>query len=724
MLKISVTKTRWLTAIIAGFIVFLFATLLSRYEPVQEMELRLLDQRFEWRGFISVEDSPIVLVAISEQADQEIPSQWPWPRELHGRLVDNLNEAGAKVIGVDVVFDQQDRISPENDQYFANVLRQYDNVILAGNILEGSRTGSEGGQVTQQQIIQPTPVLTNANVNPMGLIAVNLDSDGSLRRYRMGGTHLDQRFNTFAIELLRIYLDLDEIEINETSTHFEVGPYLIPKFDNHHMLINYHGDTGTFPEYSYELVIDDSTYTTVFEEIFEEEINSFYDLKEAGVFEDKIVIIGATMVELHDFFSMPYNVRLPGYEVHANALQTIMSGNFIEKITTRANFYIMLIFAIVMSLITLYSSFLIGLGAFLILFISYTASAIYAFTEHSFYLYMVGPLLTIFLSYTGSVSFNFFIEQREKSRIKGMFGSYVSPDLVEQMVESEDEPSLGGNEVYITAFFSDIQSFSAFSEILTPIQLVDLINEYLTAMTDLLTEERGTLDKYIGDAIVAFFGAPVPVEDHALRACVLSQKMLMKQAELRQKWKDEGDKWPDLVSRMQTRIGVNTGLMVTGNMGSQSRFNYTMMGDNVNLAARCESGAKAYGVYCMVTQSSKDEAEKYGDDCVFRYLDKIVVKGRTQPVAMYEIVGLREYLSPDAFECVKIFEEGISHYLNQEWDLAIEKFEQSAKLEPNQPNELLGIKTNPSLILLERCNLMKANPPGEDWDGVFVMTSK
>lgn len=724
MRNISITKFKWFTAIVAGFIIFLISVILFRYGPVEDLELRLLDQRFNWRGSLDVSESPIVLVAVSEQADQEIPNQWPWPRELHGRLVRNLNEAGAKAIGLDIVFDQQDRLSPENDEYFADVLRQYDNVILAGNIHQVRRGSGEGGSALQQQLVKPTPVINNANVNPMGLISVTLDNDGYLRRYRLQRDHLDQTFNAFAIELLRIYLDKDEIEINEFPRHFEVGPYKVPKFDNHFMLINYHGGVSTFPEYSYETVIDDSTYTTVFEEIFDDEINTYYDLRDAGVFEDKIVIVGATMVELHDFFSMPYDVRLPGYEVHANALQTILSGNYIYSISKQYNYLLMLALAVIVAFISVYTSFLVGLFSAVVLFGGYAVLAIFLFTEYSFYIYMMGPLLAVFLSYTGSIGFNFYMEQIEKSRIKGMFGSYVSPELVEQMVESEDEPTLGGNEVYITAFFSDIQSFSSFSEKLTPIQLVDLINEYLTAMTDILTDEGGTLDKYIGDAIVAFFGAPVPVNDHALRACVVSQKMLMKQAELRNKWKEEGDKWPDLVSRMQTRIGVNTGLMVTGNMGSQSRFNYTMMGDNVNLAARCESGAKAYGVYCMVTENTKNDAEEFGDDCVFRYLDKIVVKGRTQPVGMYEIVGLREYLPPSAFECIEIFEEGIDLYLNQHWDAAIKKFEESSKLEPNQPDELLGITSNPSLILIERCKQMKLNPPGKEWDGVFVMTSK
>ena len=174
------------------------------------------------------------------------------------------------------------------------------------------------------------------------------------------------------------------------------------------------------------------------------------------------------------------------------------------------------------------------------------------------------------------------LEQKAKGRIKGMFGSYVSSDLVEQMVESGEEPSLGGEEQQITAYFSDVQSFSAFSELLSPTGLVDLMNEYLTAMTNILQEERGTLDKYIGDAIVAMYGAPIPMSDHAYQGVKTAVRMQMEQVELRKKWKAEGDKWPDIVSKMQTRIGLNTGTATVGNMGALDRFNYTMMGDMVN----------------------------------------------------------------------------------------------------------------------------------------------
>lgn len=259
---------------------------------------------------------------------------------------------------------------------------------------------------------------------------------------------------------------------------------------------------------------------------------------------------------------------------------------------------------------------------------------------------------------------------------------------------------------------------------LEPKQLVELMNEYLTAMTDILQEEGGTLDKYIGDAMVAMFNAPVPIEHHAYQACRAAALIQKRQIELREKWAAEGEKWPAIVSQMHTRIGINTGHAVVGNMGSSTRFNYTMMGDNVNLAARCESGAKSAGVYTLVSEETRNQAMASSQDILFRYLDKWQVKGRSQPVNMYEVVGLREDLKEDAFECVRRYEQALKLYFARDWAAAQQAFETAATLEPFQPERDAGVTINPSRLMAKRCAMMLLNPPAEDWDGVYVMTTK
>jgi adenylate cyclase len=293
------------------------------------------------------------------------------------------------------------------------------------------------------------------------------------------------------------------------------------------------------------------------------------------------------------------------------------------------------------------------------------------------------------------------------------------------MIASGKMPELGGHEEEITAYFSDIQGFSTFSEKIPPAQLVKLMNEYLTLCTDIVQEEGGTLDKYIGDAIVAMFGAPIALPDHAYRACVVSQRVQQVMVAARARWASEGDKWPAIVGQMQTRIGLNSGPAVVGNMGSRSRFNYTMMGDNVNLAARMESGAKTVGVYTLITEATRRACEVHGGDrVVTRALGHIVVLGRSQPVPIFEIMGLKESISPIVRDCIRAFEAGLGRYRERDWSGAVKLFRESADLEPNQPGKTLGVTTNPSHFYLENIARLQAEPPAVAWDATIVMKEK
>ncbi|MBD3617523.1 MAG: adenylate/guanylate cyclase domain-containing protein [Gracilimonas sp.] len=722
MAKNKSSKKRVASVLLIAVSAFIASFLLMLFKPVQILELKYNDRLFEWRGPLDVSDSPIVLVAISQQADEEIPQKYPWPTNLHARLVDNLNRAGAKAIVFDVVFDNRDRYDSKNDTLFAEALKRHKNVILAGEL---QRSETEVSNKTSTMF--PIPVLSVNNPNPVALVRVYLDLDGAVRSYRFGDRHLEQSYYRLSLEAIRKYKeisyeDIDPIGPNPESEYFNFGPFDILKDRPNSFLINFYGPEGIFPEVSYEEVIDDSGYTTVFESELEFGINSFDDPEighlNLGTFEDKIVIVGATMPLLKDFYATPFandgNNARPGYEIHANAIQTILDSNYIERFRGWYTLLIMLFFCLTITLVNRIFSANLGVLTSILLGGAYFGITYWAFVNHNLLMILTGPLLAVFITQAGMVSYEYYIEQKEKRRIRGMFASYVSPELVNRMIESGEEPQLGGEETYMTAFFSDIVSFSTFSEQLEAKELVKLINEYLSSMTNILNERGGTLDKYIGDAIVAFFGSPVYMEDHALQACVTSQLMQKELNVLREKWAEDG--WPDIVTNMQQRMGMNTGMMVTGNMGSSRRFNYTMMGDNVNLAARCESGAKQYGVFTMVTEATKIEAEKFGDACVFRQLDNIVVKGRTKPVKMFEIADLKDDAGQQLYDCVGLYEEGLEYYFNRDWDKAKSKFMESLTLE--------RYEQNPSGIFIERCEMMKKNPPAEDWNGVFIMESK
>jgi adenylate cyclase len=330
---------------------------------------------------------------------------------------------------------------------------------------------------------------------------------------------------------------------------------------------------------------------------------------------------------------------------------------------------------------------------------------------------IVRPSLAMGSTYLGIFLYNFLVVEKDKRFLKNTFGAYISPELIDQMIDAKEEPSLGGEEGYHTAFFTDIQSFSAFSEKLSASDLVELLNDYLTEMTDILLDNKGTLDKYIGDAIVAFYGAPAPVDNHEYWACITAIKMQESLDELRLKWQAQGDRWPDIVHHMQNRIGINTGPMVTGNMGSTMRMNYTMMGDTVNLAARLEASAKQYGIYIQVADETYKACK---DKFIWRDLDYVIVMGKTEPAQVFELIAEKGKMPLGYDKLLDAYHQALVFYRNQEWNKAIEAFKTSDELEDMFP----GRKTNPSRVYIPRCEHYKENPPGDDWDGSWALTKK
>jgi len=725
----TISRKRWWLLPAIVIFTFLTAILISYSSPFRALELNVTDQLFELRGPIAVQDTQIVIVSISQQADEEIPYKYPWPTDLYAKLVENLNKAGARAIGIDIIFDKRDRYSPRNDSLFARALQKYGNVVLAGNYEVVRQYRGQGSRSVSRSLIEPLPLLKQANPNPPGMVRLIPDADESIRQYLLQLDFFDRTYHSFGLELLRVYHGWEEPEFDRSDDYFRYGNYRIPLAGPNTMAVNYFNGPRSFSYYSFETVIDDSTVLLASEEA-DFQFNSFtapgYGLLESGVFKDKIVLVGATIPSLHDYHSTPFAKGgiMPGVEIHANALQTILTGRYITPADQWVNLLILLFFSILVVTSTYYLGAWWGFAFFILQSLFISGLTLFEFFQFRYIIEYTGPMVATMAGYLSTLSYRYVTEQQEKRRIREMFSSYVSPALVDEMIESGRDPQLGGDEAYLTAFFSDIQSFSTFSEQLEPSRLVELMNEYLSSMTDIINEEGGTLDKYIGDAIVAFFGAPLPQADHAYRACITSRLMLHELEKLREKWEREGEKWPDIVRHMRTRIGINTGKMVTGNMGSSRRFNYTVMGDNVNLAARCETASRKYGIYTMVTGETRREAEKHGDRCVFRYLDRIVVKGRTHPVDVYEVVGLTDWMDQDTYRCIELFEAGTQAYLDRDWNTAIELFEQSAELEPNRPGEDPMIETNPSLVYIERCRKMLQHPPGRDWDGVYVFESK
>ncbi|MBU0735109.1 MAG: CHASE2 domain-containing protein [Proteobacteria bacterium] len=467
---------------------------------------------------------------------------------------------------------------------------------------------------------------------------------------------------------------------------------------------------------------------------------------------NKFVFTGANATGLGDVRQTPYGA-MTGVNIIMNAFNTVVTQHPLRTSTDvpRLDFLLLLGICLCCSLLYGLTNIRISSIIFVLLFLATFATALVLFRSHDLFLVTTPLVFSNAIIFVSIVIFKVLTEEKDRKFLKATFSSYLAPELIDEMYKSKTIPSLGGEARPITAFFTDIQGFSTFSEKLTAHQLVELLNEYLSNMTDILIADKGTLDKYEGDAIIAFFGAPMEIPDHSFRACRVGVAMQNRLRELGEKWRNEkqkpdepdrnskglppeewepGDKWPKIVHQMKMRIGINTGEIVVGNMGSSMRMNYTMMGDPVNLAARLEEAGKQYGVYMLVSENTLASSfidengyeARVSDMLEARFIDNIAVVGKSEPVKVYEVWAMKGGLTKEEQALVKTFDEGMQHYLKMEWDEAVAKFSDSLKIE-----RIKDGKTIPSEVYIQRCKVFKENPPaapGEEWDCICRLTKK
>jgi adenylate cyclase len=720
---------------------------------LQSVENLLLDWRFRTRGEL---EAPVRVfyVDVDTRAVQRIGER-PWNRARFAVAAQYLFEqGGAKAVGFDFVFSDfghSDLVNVEDatkgNIALARVARKYPQLVLAAQYTGGQARAQEGtrefpllrkGYFKRARNDVPElpqyPIVNPAWSATIGLIDIDYEYgvDQVPRWAPLFAESITTNFWHIAVQLACIELGVPPGSARRRGDYVEIfnpgGEVLrrIPVTEGQLLEVNWFSqwDTQKYnPRTSLADVLIAGENLKSDKEALRTEAAEYFKR-----FAGAIVLVGPVDPLLQDLAPTPFDFDpVPQVGGHGNLIKTIIA----EKYLLRPPPWVL--WASVLGLTAAVTSLTVAGGArslatkVLAVFVlsGFVVASHYVFAHGHLILPMAAPVGAAFTTGFIATLWQLVQEEKHKGRIKGMFSTYLAPELVNQMVESKTDPKLGGHNEVITGYFSDIQRFSTFSELMTPEKLVELMNEYLTACTDIIQEEKGTLDKYIGDAVVAIFGAPLPVPDHAHRACVATQRVQHRIGELREKWRSEGDKWHPVVYNLRARLGLNTGPAIIGNMGSRSRFSYTMMGDNVNLAARMESGAKSLGAFTMVTEATKLECEKHGGDhVVFRYLDRIVVKGRTQPVPVFEIVGLKENMSQQTHDCLGVFARGVERYLAQDWDGAGEFFRQSATLEPNQQSESLAIDSNPSIIFVKRCREMKDHPPGANWDGVYVMKEK
>jgi adenylate cyclase len=732
---------------------------------LQNIELRSLDMRFQARGKRPV-DPRIVIVGLDEKTLRKVGS-FPITRNNYARLVDRLSAGGASIIAFDADFptaeensavvalkkleaESGQQLSPEimarileierssnHDALFAASVKKAGNVVLGHLFLDASRAGDVDPKAAEDYYNvlwgKPFPQmqkvkgkqdrdfnLTQAWIGNSGFVAQSVepnlrllaeaarsygffteepDLDGTYRRALLLIRYQEfEWYPSLALETWRQYQNIPDQQIvgymsENGLERLQYGDQTLwPRRDGT-MLINYAGPYQTYPQYSMIDVIDGKV--------------------PEKTFQGKIVLVGATALGIGDLRNTPFQSHdYMGVEIHANVLDNLLhNGERGRGFLARGDreemvdIAVILFFGLGLGLLfarvkPLYST----LSVLLALFV-FGSTVFFAFARWGMWLSFVVPAGVLVANYAAITSFRMIFEEREKRKIRRTFGAYVSPGVIRLI---ENNPALlhpGGELKQLTIMFSDIRGFTSVSEGLTPNELVLLLNEFLGAMTEILFQWWGTLDKYIGDAIMAFWGSPYPQEDHAFRACTCALDMSTRLDELNVKWAGEGRK------TLNIGVGINTGPVNVGNMGSSQRIAWTVMGDHVNLASRLEGLTKKYHVRVVISEFTYEQVRLA---YVTRELDRIMVVGRSQPVAIYQLIDFMK--EQDRYAgLLERWEKALAAYKRQEWGKAADQFEAILAAYPGD---------GPSETLLERSKKFMIHPPAPDWDGVYVMETK
>ena len=750
-----------------GLVIGVFFSIISRVDVLfttsmlNGYEYRSYDARMRLHARETEEASldSIVIIDIEQNSIQDLGNYKDWPQANHGRLVKVVSSGKPKAILFDIIFDREDQENynlvkalrddnPSSDSTLAERVDEFmtdhhpdlfinatqsNCVVYHSLVFEQSDSlnflykmdAEPQGYDYQEHLINipedqairlPTAERMGNTFGELlsaskGTGSTNFpqDADGIIRRaptaiYFSGPGHVYPSLPlAAAMDILGVPpngLNYDfqrlTLTLKDTSGHVIRS---IPIDHQGRMYVNYFGYFKSFSYLPYSYCMNPSMLAPSY-------------------WKDRIAIVGSSLPGLMDLKNTPVQESFAGVEIHANVLHSLLQDQFVRVIPVNISNVMIIILCLIIGSSTGYLKRPFSTILLLIVITSGWVIFVYARFWSTLVMWeVVRPIVALTFSYVGVFLYNYLIAEKDRRFLKTTFSTYISPALIENMYQSKQFPILGGDEGYHTALFSDIQSFSTFSEILSASDLVELLNEYLTELTDVLIQNNGTLDKYIGDAIVAFYGAPAPVRDHEYRACITALQTQTRLGELRKSWKSQGDRWPSSVHEMQCRIGINSGNMVTGNMGSTKRMNYTMMGDTVNIASRLESSAKQYGVSIQVGEQTYSKVK---DLFEWRFLDNVCVKGKNLPIKVYELLAEKGQLNMQAIQLVSKYQDGINLFYEQRWDEAIEAFTEAEQYEIEYPGRL----TNPSRARIERCELMKISPPGSEWDKIWYLTGK
>lgn len=623
------------------------------------------------RLFLSRASDPRIAIIAIDDASLAAVGRWPWPRSVHADLIKALSGFGVSMIGYDVNFPESS--DTENDTELAEAIRSAGNVVLP---IELTIQAIDGRLVADPaRSVQPIESIRTA-ARTLGHTNTPPDIDGVVRRIPLGVAQPNNVvIPAFAVQLIQGLIPSYDFTRVPTDALTQVT-------------VNFNGLPG-------------KNFTT---------IPAAAVLKgtvDPSLLRGKTVLVGATAADLHDDQLVPTSngMPMPGVELHASLYDTLLTERWLVPIPApmMAGILVALGCLAALFVVTLRARYSAPLVA--VTWVAILIAAFFLF-DKGIQIDLVWPSLVLFGAYTLVTLERRVMADRERRKLESAFSRYVSRSVVNAIMKDPSRLRLGGEKRRMSVLFSDVRGFTSISERLSPEDLVDVMNTYLTRMTDIVFENDGVLDKYIGDAVMAFWNAPFDQPDHAVRAvktALLMQKALKRMNEE----KVFGD---DL--RLAIGIGINTGEMIVGNMGSEVRFDYTVIGDNVNLASRMEGITKEYGVGILISEATRKEL---GEEVIVRRVDRVAVKGKKEPVTMYEVVGLTIETGEGIRALARDFEAALDAYFAKDFSSAVSQAQAILQRHPED---------GPTKTLLERSTQLATHPPGETWDGTWVFTKK
>jgi adenylate cyclase len=573
--------------------------------PIERIEYSARDVLMRLRGTQKPSDD-IVIVAIDDFSFNWTGYQWPWPRSYFAEIVDQVNAGGGKVVGVDIFLFEPDK-EPANDQAFADALGRIPSAVSVIQIFKNPVQNA--AVFTIQQPLPPYQQVLDAS----GVTAFTRDEDAIIRSVQAYDTYNGKIYYHWAFEAARLYLGVDPPS-NPTNASIQFNGQNVPLRAGQ-ILVNFAGPAETYPTYHAADVHDGIT--------LEENPNAF---------RDKIVLIGATTVTLQDIYPTPFSAQIPtaGVEIVASTIDTLIAGKYLTEAPPWMALALTIAAAFVAALISRSGRPTLTVTLLIFVMTAYAIAGLIFFMRERYILPIVAPQVMLFLGVVLPTLEQAVSQELEKRRVRSLFSRFISPEMVDQMMSTQDLNSLNKRSD-VSIIFSDIRGFTTLSEKLSPEDVVALLNPYLEAMSKVIYKHGGTVDKYEGDAIIAFFGEPVPYKDHAVRALRASLDMRVALDELRKQWEKEGRP-----NQIEMGIGINSGEVFVGLLGSEQRINYTVIGDNANLASRLQDLTKTYAWPILISESTNQQVR---DEFDTEFADAVTVKGKTKPVNVYKVLG-------------------------------------------------------------------------------------